>query len=153
MPTGAWAGPPPPFLISRTVDSAAAGVFGEPNLSLLSYQYFHERVVPLWDPYLGYGTPLAADQQTQPFYPLTLALLLHIGRLAEWVNANYLFCGVLLLPGKHLVRFRYQPKNSRRGAAISGLSLAGLLAFGFMRSKRRRNETAENTDVVPGAVH
>jgi hypothetical protein len=92
MPTGAWAGPPSPFLISRSVDAAAGGVQGEPNLPLLLYQYVHERVVPLWDPYLGYGTPLAADQQSQPFYPLTLALLLHIGpRTCSWFLLARLF--------------------------------------------------------------
>ena len=32
----------------------------------------------LWNPYQGYGVPLAANQQSQPFYPLTVALLLHI---------------------------------------------------------------------------
>jgi hypothetical protein len=79
MPAGAWAGPPSAFVISRSVDAAGGGVFGEPNLPLLRYQYFHERVAPLWDPYQGYGVPLAANQQSQPFYPLTVALLPHIG--------------------------------------------------------------------------
>jgi hypothetical protein len=74
------------------------------------------------------------------------------GRPAEWVNANYLFRGVLLSPGKHLVRFRYQPKSFRWGAAISGLSLAVLLVFGFMRPRRRLSEAAETTQVLPGAV-
>ncbi len=92
MPTGAWAGPPSAFIISRTVDAAAGGVFGEPNLSLLHYQYFHERVAPLWDPYQGYGVPLAANQQSQPFYPLTLALLMHIGpRTYDWFLLARLF--------------------------------------------------------------
>ena len=59
------------------------------------------------------------------------------GRPVEWVEANYMFRGVLLSPGKHSVRFRYQPKSFRWGAAISGLSMAGLLAFGFMRPRPR----------------
>ena len=92
MPAGAWAGPPSPYLISRSVDAAGGGVFGEPNLPLLRYQYFHERVAPLWDPYQGYGAPLAANQQSQPFYPLTLALLLHIGpRTYNWFLLSRLF--------------------------------------------------------------
>jgi hypothetical protein len=74
------------------------------------------------------------------------------GRPAEWVNANYLFRGVLLSPGKHLVRFRYQPKSFRWGATISGLSLAVLLVFGFMRPRRRLSEAAETTQVLPDAV-
>ena len=73
----------PAFLGHST--TAAGGFLGEPNLPLLHYQYFHEWVAPLWDPYQGYGAPLAANQQSQPFYPLTLALLLHIGpRTYNW---------------------------------------------------------------------
>jgi hypothetical protein len=96
LPAGAWAGPPSPYLISRSVDAAAGGVEGEPNLPLLRYQYLHERVVPLWDPYQGYGAPLAADQASQPFYPLTLALLLHIGpRTYGWfLLARLLVAGI-----------------------------------------------------------
>ena len=79
LPSGAWAGTPSGLRFSRTLDNGGGGFLGEPNLPLLHYQYFHERVAPLWDPYQGYGAPLAANQQSQPFYPLTLALLVHIG--------------------------------------------------------------------------
>jgi hypothetical protein len=48
----------------------------------------------------------------------------------KWTNANYAFRAVLLAPGKHIVRFRYQPKSFRWGAAIS-LAMLGLLAAGF----------------------
>jgi hypothetical protein len=58
------------------------------------------------------------------------------GRSTAWIGANYLFRGVLLSPGKHVVRFRYRPASFRRGAAISGLALAGLLAVGFLRPRR-----------------
>jgi uncharacterized membrane protein YfhO len=60
------------------------------------------------------------------------------GQPAEWIDANYLFRGVLLSPGKHAVRFRYQPKSFRWGAEISGLTMAVLLAIGFTMSVRRR---------------
>jgi uncharacterized membrane protein YfhO len=62
------------------------------------------------------------------------------GRRAEWINANYLFRGVLLPPGKHTVRFRYQPESFRWGAAISGFAMAGLLAIGFALSRRLREK-------------
>jgi membrane protein YfhO len=92
MPTGAWAGAPSPLKFSKTLDSGAGGFFAEPNLPLLRYLYFHEKVVPLWDPYQAYGRPLAANQQSQPFYPLTLALLLHIGpRTYNWFLLSRLF--------------------------------------------------------------
>jgi hypothetical protein len=57
---------------------------------------------------------------------------------AAWVEANYMFRGVFLSPGKHTVRFRYEPKSFSRGATISGLTAAGLLAFGFIAPLRRR---------------
>ena len=96
MPNGAWAGPPSAFIIPRSFDMGAGGFFGEPNLPLLRYQYTHEHVAPLWNPYQGYGAPLAANQQSQPFYPLTLALLLHIGpRTYNWfLLARLLVAGI-----------------------------------------------------------
>jgi len=92
MPTGAWAGPPVAMKFGKTLDSGAGGFFAEANLPLLRYQYFQERVAPLWDPYQGYGRPLAANQQSQPFYPLTLVLLLHISpKTYNWFILSRLF--------------------------------------------------------------
>jgi hypothetical protein len=92
MPWGAWAGPRSTARFSRTLDNGGGGMLGEPNLPLLRYQYSRERVAPLWNPYQGYGAPLAANQQSQPFYPLTLALLLHIGpRTYNWFLLARLF--------------------------------------------------------------
>jgi hypothetical protein len=85
MPSGAWAGPPSGLRFSRTLDNGGGGFLGEPDLPLLRYQYVHEHAAPLWNPYQGYGAPLAANQQSQPFYPLTLALLVHISpRTYNW---------------------------------------------------------------------
>src|SRR6266700_901371 len=102
MPSGAWAGPPSGLLFSRTLDNGGGAFVGEPGLPLLHYQYFHERVAPLWNPYQGFGVPLAADQQSQPFYPLTLALLVHVTpRTYNWFLVSRLFlagiCGYLYL--------------------------------------------------------
>jgi hypothetical protein len=92
LPTGAWAGAPSTLKFSTNLDTGAGGFFAEPNLPLLRYLYFHEKVAPLWDPYQGYGRPLAANQQSQPFYPLTLALLLHISpRTYNWFLLSRLF--------------------------------------------------------------
>ncbi len=92
MPTGAWAGAPSTLKFSTNLDTGAGGFFAEPNFPLLRYLYFHEKVAPLWDPYQGYGRPLAANQQSQPFYPLTLALLLHISpRTYNWFLLSRLF--------------------------------------------------------------
>jgi hypothetical protein len=92
MPDGAWAGPAVAVKFGKTLDTGAGAFFAEPNLPLLRYQYFHERVAPLWDPYQAYGCPLAANQQSQPFYPLTLALLLHITpKTYNWFILSRLF--------------------------------------------------------------
>jgi hypothetical protein len=61
------------------------------------------------------------------------------GRHIPWIKANYLFRGVLLPPGKHTVRFRYRPASFRHGVALGGLALAGLLAVGILRPRRRPN--------------
>jgi hypothetical protein len=61
------------------------------------------------------------------------------GHAAKWFDANYLFRGVLLPAGKHAVRFRYQPKSFRAGAAISGLTMATLLAIGLVIPKARQH--------------
>ncbi len=90
--SGAWYGPPTGPRFSRTLDNGGGGLLGEPNLLLLRHQYFVEHVPPLWNPYQGYGVPLAANQQSQPFYPLTIALLLHVGpRSYNWFLLARLF--------------------------------------------------------------
>jgi hypothetical protein len=58
------------------------------------------------------------------------------GRRSHWITTNYLFRGVLLKPGRHLVRFAYEPASFAAGAAISG---AGLICLaGFVAWRRRR---------------
>ncbi len=51
------------------------------------------------------------------------------GRRSHWITANYLFRGVLLAPGRHLVRFAYEPASFAAGAAISGAGLICLAGF------------------------
>jgi hypothetical protein len=55
------------------------------------------------------------------------------GRPAEVVRANALFRGVRLPPGRHTVRFRYEPASFRWGAAISLVALALTLALAARR--------------------
>jgi len=59
------------------------------------------------------------------------------GKAASWIDANYLFRGVLLSSGKHTVRFRYRSASFRRGAAVSSLAFAGLVIGGLLRRRRR----------------
>lgn len=78
LPNGASAGELARMRWARTRDSAAAAWFFEPSLALTGSQYKKEHVIPLWNPYQAYGTPLAANMQSQPFYPLTILLSLDV---------------------------------------------------------------------------
>ena len=54
------------------------------------------------------------------------------GRRSHSITANYLFRGVPLPPGRHLVRFAYKPASFAAGTAISGggfICLAGFVAW------------------------
>ena len=51
------------------------------------------------------------------------------------ITANYLFRGVLLSPGKHTVRFAYEPASVKTGAAISALGLLGFVLWQKRRSR------------------
>ena len=77
MPKGAWAGKPAPVTWAKSADGAAAAWFFEPSLAITGHDY-RTGVLPLWNPYQGYGQPFAADMQSQPFFPLTALLSLHL---------------------------------------------------------------------------
>jgi hypothetical protein len=102
MPDGAWAGPPSPLGFSKTLDNGGPAFVTEPLFALSHYEYLHEHALPLWNPYQGYGAPLFANQQSQPFYPLTLAVLVHVSpRTYNWYLLARLFvagiCSYLFL--------------------------------------------------------
>ncbi len=76
---GAWEGNrTAPLKFNKVSDPGAPAWASEPWLALIRDQYFHEHTLPLWDPHQGFGKALAANMQSQPFYPLTLALCLHL---------------------------------------------------------------------------
>jgi hypothetical protein len=64
--------------LDRTPDPGAPAWVTEPWLKLISHLLWTEHSLPLWNPYSGYGTPLAAAMQPQPFYPLTIVASLHV---------------------------------------------------------------------------
>lgn len=68
----------PPLRLARTPDPGAPAWISEPWFSVISDQLWREFNWPLWNPYNGYGTPLAAAMQPQPFYPLSILLSLHL---------------------------------------------------------------------------
>ncbi|HXM43480.1 MAG TPA: YfhO family protein [Bryobacteraceae bacterium] len=65
------------------------------------------------------------------------------GRRSHWITANYLFRGVLLQPGRHLVRFAYEPASFAAGAAISGVALICVAGFAVWRRRRPGSGVAE----------
>ncbi len=64
------------------------------------------------------------------------------GRPSRWIAANYLFRGVLLPPGRHRVRFAYQPASLAAGAAVSGAALLCLAGF-LLRIRRGGSRVAK----------
>lgn len=77
VPAGAWAGKQDLIAWAKTLDGAAAAWFFEPSLAVTGHEYLNG-TLPLWNPYQGYGQPLAANMQSQPFFPLTALLSLHL---------------------------------------------------------------------------
>lgn len=65
------------------------------------------------------------------------------GQASKWITANYMFRGVLLKPGRHMVRFAYEPASFTGGAAITGAGLLGMA--GLMVSKRRSAKAGSRT--------
>ncbi len=88
----------PPLRLQRTSDPGAPAWQTEPWFSLASHQFWREFNWPLWNPYNAFGTPLAASQQPQPFFPPATLLSLH---LTAWTYNLFivgrLFVGALLM--------------------------------------------------------
>ncbi len=59
------------------LDPGAAAWQTEPEFFLEHHLVADEHVVPLWNPYSGFGQPLAADMLSQPFYPLAWLIDVH----------------------------------------------------------------------------
>ncbi|HEY3936165.1 MAG TPA: YfhO family protein [Bryobacteraceae bacterium] len=74
LPNGAWAGKPDANRFPKTLDEGGPAFITEPLFALARSEYLQEKSFPLWNPYQGYGVPLAANMQSQPFYPLSIAL-------------------------------------------------------------------------------
>jgi hypothetical protein len=77
LPRGAWAGEIREQKYQRTLDAAEPGWHSEPSAAVIGDQYLREKNWPLWNPYQAYGTPLAANMQSQPFNPLFALFSIH----------------------------------------------------------------------------
>jgi len=78
-PNGAFYGRSDGPAFQRANDMDAAAWLPEPLAALVHEQYRREKRLPLWNPYQSYGAPLAANMQSQPFYPLFVLFSLHPG--------------------------------------------------------------------------
>jgi hypothetical protein len=96
VPGGAWAGKPIELRYSKVLDPGAPGWQSEPLTALVGREYFEEKTLPLWNPYQGYGKPLAANMVSQPFFPLTALLSGMVGPTTyNWfILARLLIAGV-----------------------------------------------------------
>jgi hypothetical protein len=73
--------PPAQNQLSRTQDPVSAAAIAEPDLALDHRIYLHEHQPPIWNPYLGFGQPLAAGMLAQPYSPLAwIAILWNTAR-------------------------------------------------------------------------
>jgi hypothetical protein len=92
--TGAYDPTPKPIArVQRTLDPGAPAWQSEAWQKLISHEFWTELTLPLWNPYNGYGTPLLADAQSQPIYPLTTLLSLHV---TPWAYNFYLVARLFL---------------------------------------------------------
>lgn len=64
------------------------------------------------------------------------------GRRVPVTTANYLFRGVIVPPGKHVVEFAYEPASFRYGAAISFAALIVLSGLAWRERRQRVRRAA-----------
>ncbi len=77
------------------MDPGAAGWQTEPEF-ILEHRLLASGEPPLWNPYNGFGEPLAAVMLSQPYYPLAwLVEAVPSVRTYDWFVALRLWCGML----------------------------------------------------------
>jgi len=78
---------------ARERDPGAPAWQNEPWLAI-EHRLLQQHAGLWWDPYDAYGRPFAASQQTQPFFPLTLAVASDPSpRTYDWFIVARLLCG------------------------------------------------------------
>ena len=94
LPGGAFGDSPGPAVL-KAPDAGAAGWATEPFIGIEHRELETAPQWPLWNPYEAFGTPLAANMQSQPFYPLTIVLSLapNAWTYDVWVLARLLIAG------------------------------------------------------------
>jgi hypothetical protein len=100
-----------PLVLFAPIVLGRAWYWGVPLLQFYPWQrlaaeYYHSGQLPLWNPWVGSGAPLAANLQTGAFYPL-----------------NFLY---LLLPTEYAMGF----------TAVLHVILAGLFMYAYLRTMK-----------------
>jgi Bacterial membrane protein YfhO len=90
--------------LQRTSDPGASAWQTEAWYKLIADVFWIEHSLPLWNPYNAYGTPLSASALSQPFFPLTLLLSIHVTPSTY----NFLIIGRLLLGAMLMYAFARQ---------------------------------------------
>ncbi len=61
------------------------------------------------------------------------------GNSAALLRANYLFRGVEVVPGSHIIEFIYQPESFLIGLLLSIISLTGFIVWLILEILRRKH--------------
>jgi hypothetical protein len=94
----------PALRLGRAADPGGPAWQTEPWSKLVSNELWGEHSLPLWNPYNGYGTPLAGAMQAQPFFPLATLFSLSV---TPWTYSLFVI-GRLLLGGLMMLLFARQ---------------------------------------------
>jgi hypothetical protein len=114
------------LLLWRALFAGQAFFWGTPLLQFVPWQRavaetWRAGDLPLWNPLVGCGAPLAANYQTGAFYPLNALYLLLPAEVAlSWITAVHLF-----LAGWGMYAWGRAVGLDRFPASIGGLALAG----------------------------
>ena len=83
---------------NKLIDPGAAAWQTEPEFWLEHNEIADEHVAPLWNPYSAYGTPLAANMLSQPYFPLTWLIVAHpTARAYNWFIILRFYFGALFM--------------------------------------------------------
>lgn len=116
----------PLLLLWRALFADEAFYWGTPLLQFVPWQRMAAAMwraghLPLWNPLVGCGAPLAANYQTAAFYPLNLLYLLLPTEVAlSWTTAFH-----LALAGWGMYRWRRAMRADRLPAFIGAMALEG----------------------------
>jgi len=83
--------------VYEVLDPGASAWLAEPEFHIMHDIVFREHALPAWNPYSGYGMPLLANMQSQPFSPLAWPVIIHpSARVYSWWVVFRLYVAAVL---------------------------------------------------------